>query len=520
MSGNSVPAEVHAILHAAAGGTPVRPNTPVLPLESAYATATFIDPSVDIITGQRMTVGPKDYVAPNAILNAKNGLIIIGSSSTVQDDAQLIANPNKQSGLTGIFIGDDVVIGDDAIVEGPAAIGAKGGAATSIGAGALIDGAIISPGAFVGALARVGPGVTVPTGYRVLPGANVTNDAEASTPSLGFVAKVTTADGYSAAATKEVANSSALAIGYAMLYQGQSATGGATSAGPVPTAITGSGSTIFFGALNTVLGVSSEPGSTRVGFEPTSGTTPTFLMNGTQHTLELSRSYFYPARIIGNVSVTHQSASQLQAALGGIAKIGLYRGATLAVNGDTIRADEGQPITIGSASSLGKDVSIHSPGGGVQGTTTTTVVTATTVTATGQTTTTSTTSTATSTGAPTATAGTTTVTTTGINAQGQATAGTVTTTIATKTTNLGSVTIGQFFTAGNNAVILGSPTASTTIGDGVTVGPNAVVVGSTIGSGASIGGKAYVSGSAIPAGAVIPTGAIIINNKLVGFVQW
>lgn len=47
--GTSVPTEVQAILKATGGGTPVRPNTPVLPLESADATATFIDPSADII---------------------------------------------------------------------------------------------------------------------------------------------------------------------------------------------------------------------------------------------------------------------------------------------------------------------------------------------------------------------------------------------------------------------------------------------------------------------------------------
>jgi carbonic anhydrase/acetyltransferase-like protein (isoleucine patch superfamily) len=281
-SHTSVPAEVRAILAAAGGGTPVRPNTPVLPLESAFATATFIDPSVHIVAGKRQTVGQKVYIAPNVTLDSSKGLIIIGSSSTIQDDAMLIANPRNQSGLTGIFVGDNVVIGDGAVVRGPAAIGAKGGAATSIGAGALIDGAIISPGAFVGALARVGPGVNVPTGFRVLPGANVTNDAQASDPTLGKVVKVTSTDTSSSTATKEIADSVALASGYSTLYQGNSATGGAVSAGPVPSAISAAGSTIFFGALNTVLGASSEPGSKNVAFEPASGT-PTFLVSdGTQ----------------------------------------------------------------------------------------------------------------------------------------------------------------------------------------------------------------------------------------------
>ncbi len=515
-----MPAEVKAILVSDAGGTPVRPNTPVLPLESAYATATFIDPTVDIISGQRMTVGQKDYIAPNVTLNAKKGLITIGSSSTIQDDAQILANPNKLSGTTGVAIGDNVVVGDGAVIEGPAAIGAKGGAAASIGANALVDGAIIEPGAFVGILARVGPGVIVPTGYRVLPGANVTNDAEADTPSLGFVVKVTSSDNYAANATKQIADSVALASGYATLYQGNSATGGSVSAGPIPSAISAAGSTIFFGALNTVLGASSEPGSKNVSFEPASGT-PTFLTSaGTEAAIAPNLSYAYPARVIGNVTVTGQSAKQFAATLGGVIKIGLYQGATLTINGDTIRADEGQPITIGSVSSIGKDVSIYSPLSGVQGTTTTTVVTSTTNTVTGVTTTTTTATTATSAGAPTATAGTTTTTTTGTNAEGQATTGTVTTTITTKSTNLGAITIGQYFTSGANAVILGSPSETTSFGDGVTLGVDAVVSGSTVGSGASIGNKAYIANSTIPAGAVIPDGAIIINNQILGTVEW
>ena len=501
----SVPAEVKAILAAAGGGTPVRPNTPVLPLESAFATATFIDPSVNIVAGKRMKVGQKDYIAPYARLDASQGTIVIGSSSTIQDDARLIANPAKASGLTGIFVGDNVVIGDGAVIEGPASIGAKKGAATAIGANALIDGAIIAPGAFVGALARVGPGVFVPAGYRVLPGANVTNDAQASDPRLGKVVKVTSTDPVTANTTKEIANSTALASGYATLYQGNSATGGAASVGPVPAPISAGGSTIYFGALNTVLGASSEPGAKNVAFEPTSGA-PTFLAaDGTQQPIAPNHSYRFGARFIGGVSVANQGAGAVQAALG---------------KGDTIRADEGQPIKIGSISQLGNGVSIHSPLGGVQGSTTTTVVTSVTDTVLGTTTTTTTATTVLSAGAPTATAGTTNATTTGINAAGHATTGTVTTTIATKSTNLGAITIGQFFGAGNGSVILGSPTSTTTLGDGVSIGSGAVVSGSTIGSGAVIGNRAYIANSSIAAGTVVPDGAIIINNTIVGTVQW
>ena len=123
--------------------------------------------------------------------------------------------------------------------------------------------------------------------------------------------------------------------------------------------------------------------------------------------------------------------------------------------GDTIRADEGQPIAIESIRSLGTHVSIRSPLGGVQG-----------------------------------------------------------------STNRGAITIGESFVAGDDATILGSPTSATTFGDGVTVGAESVVVGSTIGSGAIVGNKAYVANSTIPAGAFVPDGEILVDNKIVGTVEW
>jgi carbonic anhydrase/acetyltransferase-like protein (isoleucine patch superfamily) len=498
-SHNPVPAEVRAILASSPGGSPIRPNTPVLPLFSAPATASFIDPTVAVVSGNRAALGQKDFIAPFVRLNAKNGVIKIGSSTTIQDDATLIANPNHQSGLTGIFVGDNVVIGDGVVVRGPASIGLTGGAATSIGANALIDGAIIEPGAFVGALARVGPGVVVPTGFRVLPGANVTTSAQASDPTRGMVVKVTSADTSASTATKEITANSALASGYTTLFQGNSATGGAASAGPIP-ALIGAGS-VFFGALNTVLGASSEPGSKSVNFESASGT-PQFLSNGTLTPLAINVSYNFPARVIGLVNF-QQTASQVKSAIG---------------KGDSIRADEGQPFSIGSIAKLGTGVSIHSPLGGVQGTTTTTVTT--TMTAGGVTTTSSTTSVLTSTGAPTATAGTTTVTTSGTNAQGVPFTGTTTTTITTKSTNLGGITIGQAFQALDGSVILGGPSAVSTVGDDVTIGAGAVVSASSIGSGSILGNRAYIANSTLPAGSVVPDGAIIINNAIVGTVQW
>src|SRR5258707_3846106 len=74
MSGNaSIPAEVKSLLAAAKGVTVVRPNTPVLSFESAFATATFIDPSDSILGGNGIKAGPKDYIAPHVTLDGAQG---------------------------------------------------------------------------------------------------------------------------------------------------------------------------------------------------------------------------------------------------------------------------------------------------------------------------------------------------------------------------------------------------------------------------------------------------------------
>ncbi len=516
LSGNSIPAEVRAILGTAPAGTPVRPNSPVLPFESPTATASFIDPTDRIRSPRHIAIGQRDYVAPFVTLDGNHGFIKIGSSSTIQDHARLTANPGRASGLTGIFIGDSVAIGDGATIIGPAAIGATRGAATSIGANAVIDGAIIEAGAFVGALARVGPGVVVPAGFRVLPGVNVTNDAEASNPSMGLVARVVAAD--TATAARTISDNVALAAGYANLFQGQNITGGANNAGPVPSAVGAAGSTIFFGALNTVLGASSEPGASRVNFEPAAGAPQFLTAAGPLAPLATNESFRFPARVIGQVTFG-QEAGPVRRALG---------------KGDSIRADEGQPFTIGSIARLGDGVSIHSPNGGVQSTTTTTeVVTSTFVTVRSNGSPiagisnrppVTTVTTATNVGANTAIPGTTTRTSVsstpntvfGTPGLTDVTTTTTTTTILNRTASLGGIAIGRSFRARNGAVILGGPGGPTAIGDHVTIGAGSVVATSVIGSGAVIGNRCYIVGSSVSAGAFIPDRTIIINNRIGG----
>ena len=508
MSGHvSVAAEIQSILKGSPGNLAVRPNTPILPLESPSATATYVDPTARVVQGGRVSIGARDLVAPYATLDATSGFIKVGTGSAIQDNATLTAGTGRTLSATGIVIGDNTLVGTGARVIGPAAIGGINGATTGVGAGATIDGAIISPGAFVAADATVGPGVTVPPGYEILPGMHVTNDVQASNPALGDVIKLAPTDTTSATTRKILADNSSLAGGYATLYQGGGATGGAASAGPVPSAVAATGSTIFFGALNTVLGVSSEPTSTRgVNFEAASGT-PSFVVSRAKPTVFAAvapnLSYRINSRIVGAVTFQTQTAGAVLGLLG---------------RSDSIRADEGQPILIGSIARLGNHVSIHAPGGTVSTATTTTVNTVTQVAAIGATTTSNSTTVVTP-GPATATAGVTTATTSGVNAAGQVTTGAVSTTITVKTINTGSITIGLNFVAGNNVTILGGSAGSTTIGNNVVLGDGSIVNTSTIGSGAFIGAGAYVSGSTVAPGAVVAPGEILVNNKPMGFVQ-
>lgn len=312
---------------------PIRPNTPVLPYGAAASIATFIDPSVQITNGKSIAINVKTYIAPYARLTATNGFIKIGQNSVIGDNAVLVANPSRSRGTPGIEIGNGVVVGPGALIRGPSTIGAVGTAAkpTSIGANAIIDGATIQPGAIVGALARVGPGVTLPSGFRVLPGANVTTDAEASNPALGKVVPVTTSEITSI--QQELADGAELAGGYSTLYQGDSATGIS------PSAVSKG---VFNGSLAPVEGVGPEPGSPTVSFEP-SKRSPTF--PSPRGFATQAQFYQFRGRIIGNVNFASR-VNQVAHHLG---------------RGNSIRADEGQPIKIGSIAQLGNNVTITAP---------------------------------------------------------------------------------------------------------------------------------------------------------------
>ncbi len=313
---------------------PLRPNTPVLPYGTESSSASFIDPSVRIVQGQRIVVGLQSYIAPYGTLDARAGFIVVGHISTIQDNAVIIANPNRVPGNPGVSIGNAVVISYGATVRGPSTVGGTGNEAipTYVGPNALIDGATISPGAYVSALARVGPGVTVPSGMKVLPGANVTTDAEASDPGLGKVVPITAAD--QKKIQQALSDSIALASGYTSLYQGNKATG--VSPGTTDP-------NIYSGDLSTVLGAGPEPGSSFVKFEP-SQRSPKF--PSPRRGLVEAKLSLFRARIIGGVEFLNQRAQQVAHSVG---------------RSDSIRGDVGQPIVIGSIARLGNAVTMHAP---------------------------------------------------------------------------------------------------------------------------------------------------------------
>jgi carbonic anhydrase/acetyltransferase-like protein (isoleucine patch superfamily) len=351
----------HQLLTNPRGTQPIRPNTPVLPYGEANKKATYIDTAVHIQNGKHIFLGFQDYVGPYANLNATSGFIKMGNAGFIGDNSAIVSDPHIQAvnPTTSIIIGDNVYIGYNATVYGPSQIGGFGaslGKATEIGPGALIDGATISPGAIVGALARVGPGVTVPGTVEVKPGVNITTNAEASDPSLGYVESIIPAD--QSNLVKLLANSKLLAQGYATLYQGQAATGVSPGVAVSPpnngnlAIVSGAGYEPVYtlaqstssGNLTTVQAATLAPTVSAATSAPTNS--PTFLSHkGKQLPAQISD---FPARVTGETNFkfrAHQAAARLG-------------------RSNSIAADQGQPINIAAITRTGRGVSINSPLGG------------------------------------------------------------------------------------------------------------------------------------------------------------
>jgi carbonic anhydrase/acetyltransferase-like protein (isoleucine patch superfamily) len=326
-------AMISPLLKNTLGYQAVRPNTPVMPFATPAKKASFVDPTVSIKNGSSVVLGYQEFIGPFATLDGKGGAIKIGNGSDVLDNALIVASAGRRSQASKVLIGGSVVIGFGATVIGPSTIGSYADATRPISIGA---GATIEPGAIVSPLARVGPGVTVPTGYRVLPGANVTTDAEASNPALGMVVAVTVSD--IATVEKTLAENESLASGYITLYQGNSATGASPGADPKRSGINN-------GNLSTILGAGQEPGTSLASFEPSSSS-PAFTTAHQGLTQAILANF--PARITGQVEIGMRA----------------WQAAFRLGRASAIRADQGQPIVIGSISHTGRHVTINSPLGG------------------------------------------------------------------------------------------------------------------------------------------------------------
>jgi carbonic anhydrase/acetyltransferase-like protein (isoleucine patch superfamily) len=336
------PAELRSLLHDPVGYPAVRPNTPVLPYGFTAAGATYIDPSACVTNGYAVIIGAGSFIGPYSKLDAAEGVVKIGAGTVVLDNAAIVANPShvRGKGVPEILIGDRVEIGYGATVNGPSVIGGFGpaGRPTGVGPGAVIDGGDVEAGAFVSALARVGPGVTIPAGMKVLPGANVTTQAEATDPSLGKVTPATADD--QAALERSLGANLSLRAGYITLYQGQSATG-------VSPGVPGTRTGVFNGNLAAITGSNNQPGSATAAtpYLPP-GAAPKY--PSPRRGLVAAPLPNFTARATGNAAIA-QRARFAQSSLG---------------RRNSIRADQGQPIAIGSIARTGESVTINAPNGG------------------------------------------------------------------------------------------------------------------------------------------------------------
>ncbi len=268
----------------------------------------FIDPTATLVNSGNIHLGHFVYVAPFAALRAGSNAasdITIGDDSNVQDNVT-VATRGKLPGK--VEIGDHVILAHGCSVKAPAKIGVTGTCpavppaaicASFVSFNAEVDGATIEKDAIVSALARVGPGVTIPSGRKVLPGKNVTSNAEV----MAKTAPVTEADREFMKGVIEV--NVCFAEGYDVLHTAD------------PTNVTG------------------------INYDP-----DCFFNPGNQlPTLHgvMTRDPLFRNRIIGDVRL-EDTKSALDAVMG---------------QRCSLRADEGEPFEVGHIGSMGERVTFH-----------------------------------------------------------------------------------------------------------------------------------------------------------------
>lgn len=298
---------------------------PVFPPGAPPETATFVDPTATIVGPDHVTLEERIYVAPFARLVAGAGApIVVRKESDAQDRVTIEGRVARSAedtarvralGLAddaGVEIGERVILAHGAAVRGPAQVGVggtslpdnEGQPETFVSFGALVDGAVLEKNTQVSPLARVGPGVRLRSGFLVLPGRNVTSQAEADDPARGKVTRIAEADVVLKEAVIEV--NTGFARGYTELYADNP---------------------------RNVRGINYDPGNRT--FNPRRDL-PTLAGRGT-------REPGFRNRIIGDVRLA-DSRGTLEGRMG---------------NGISLRADEGEPFAVGRIRAMGDGVVFH-----------------------------------------------------------------------------------------------------------------------------------------------------------------
>lgn len=331
-------------------------NRPVLPASAPASVATFIDPTAIITGAENVQLGQQIYIGPFARLlaarnsdkddaqqsgtpvsltslggggNAANSSskdkktrISIGAETNLQDNVTVIAEAERNGrdrqlvralDIEGVEIGERVILAHGATVKGPARIGVEGSGIevdpdedqeVFLSFGCEVDGAILEKNTGVSALGRVGPGVRLRSGFIVLPGKNVTSQAEADDVSLGKVRRLVEADILFNEGVLEVN------IAFAREY-----------------------TNLFRDKPFAVFGINVDPGHTEFNEERN---LPTFAGRAV-------RLPVFPNRIIGDVKIENSLPSFL--------KVMGFR--------ISLRADEGEPFTIGRVARMSDNVIFH-----------------------------------------------------------------------------------------------------------------------------------------------------------------
>jgi carbonic anhydrase/acetyltransferase-like protein (isoleucine patch superfamily) len=286
-------------------------NRPVVPAGADPTVASFVDPTVQLVRPDRMGFAPRVYIAPFASLTAgPGGRILVGVGSDFQDNVTVDARKGD------VLIGDLNPIAHGATLIGPVEIGASASTTALPTANGLpydafvsfnawIEDAVIEPGALVNGLSKV-KGVTIPSGMQVLPGQLVQTQADLKDPNKLQPLSLSLEEFEEA--VYEVNQN--FALGYTSLY---------------------------YVRRTSVDGIGFDPSNT---VNPTNPGSVVPIIGRVQQPFPLFRD-----RIIGRVVITNNTPTQLNRVLG---------------NNDSIRGDEGHPITIGSFARMGDHSTFHS----------------------------------------------------------------------------------------------------------------------------------------------------------------